>query len=81
MGERIAIFTKKNKLKCKIFNDKNVYKQNYFSVITKNTNWKVLTKNLGTLKDKMNLRVKSFNILGVHWKIQLLGEGVHKKLM
>ena len=29
----------KNKLKYEIFNDKNVYKQKYFSVITKNLNW------------------------------------------
>ena len=27
----------------------------------------------------MGLRMKSFNILGVHWKIQLLGGEVHKK--
>ena len=23
--------------------------------------------------------MKNFNILGVHWKIQLLGGGIHKK--
>ena len=41
----------KNKLKSEIFNDKkNVYKQKYFSVITKNSNWEILTKNLVTFK-------------------------------
>ena len=33
----------KNKLKSEIFNDKKVYKQKYFSVITKNLNLEVLT--------------------------------------
>ena len=29
--------------------------------------------NLVTFKNKMGLRMKNFNILGVHWKIRLLG--------
>ena len=29
---------------------KQVYKQKYFSVITKNSNWEILTKNLVTFK-------------------------------
>ena len=29
---------------------KKVYKQKYFSVITKNSNWRILTMNLGTFK-------------------------------
>ena len=31
----------------------------------------------------MGLRMKNFNILGIHWKTQLLGGGggVHKKLI
>ena len=33
----------KNKLKSEIFNDKKFYK--YFSVIIKNLNWEILTKN------------------------------------
>ena len=37
---------------------KTVYKQKYF-VITKNSNWEILTKNLVTLKDKMGLRLKN----------------------
>ena len=41
----------KNKLKSEIFNDKkNVYKQKYFSITTKNLNWEILTKNLVTFK-------------------------------
>ena len=31
---------------------KKVYKQKYFSVITKNSNWEILTKNLVTFKRK-----------------------------
>ena len=48
---------------------KQVYKQKCFSVITKNSNWEILTKNLVThkrLKDKMGLRMKNINILGVY---------------
>ena len=30
------------------------------------------------LKDAMGLKMKSFNIMGVHWKIQFLG-GDYKK--
>ena len=29
----------------------------------------------------MGLRMKSFNIMGVHWKIRFLGRGLHKKLI
>ena len=39
-------FCIKNKLKSEIFNDRKVYKQKCFSVITKNLNWEILTKNL-----------------------------------
>ena len=60
-------------LKSKIFNYKKSYnKQKYFSVITKNSNWEGLTQNLVTLKNKMALRMKNFNILDIHWKIRLL---------
>ena len=38
----------------------------FFSVITKNLNWEILTKNLVTLKDGMGLRTKNFNVLGFH---------------
>ena len=37
----------------------------------------ILTKNLVSLKDGMGLRMKSFNIIGFHWKIRFLGG--HKK--
>ena len=47
----------------------------FFPVITKNWNWNFLIKNLVNLKDKMELKIKNFNIFWVHWKIQFLGEG------
>ena len=50
----------------------------FFSVITKNLNWEILTKNLVTFKRWMGLRMKSFSIMGVHWKIRFLGE-IHEK--
>ena len=40
----------KNKLKSEIFNEKKVYKQKYFSVITKNLTRENFTKDLGTLR-------------------------------
>ena len=48
---------------------KKVHKQKRFSVTNKNLNWKIITKNLVTfklLKDEMKLRIKNFNIIGVH---------------
>ena len=42
----------------------------FFSVITKNSVWEILTKNLVTFKDKIRLRIKNFNIFRVHWKTQ-----------
>ena len=36
------------------------------SVITKNLTWEILTKNLVTFKRWMGLRMKYFNIMGVH---------------
>ena len=42
--------------------------------------WEILTLNFVTfLKDKMELRMKCFNILVVHEKIKFLGQGSHKK--
>ena len=38
----------------------------FFSVITKNLNWEILTKNLVTLKNKTRLRMKKFDIFGFH---------------
>ena len=43
-------FLNKNKLKSEIFNDKKCINQKCFSVITKNLNWEILTKDLVTLK-------------------------------
>ena len=48
-----------------------------FSVLTKNLNWEMVTKNL-LLKDRMGLRMKNFNFVGVNWEIQFL-RGVHEK--
>ena len=51
---------------------KKVYKQKCFSVTNKNLNGEIITKNLVTfkfLKNEMKLRIKNFNIIGVHWKI------------
>ena len=36
----------------------------FFSVITMNLNWEILTKNLVALKDGFGLRMKNFNIIG-----------------
>ena len=44
-------FSQKNKLKSEIFNNKKIYQQKYFfSVITKNSEWEILPKNLVTFK-------------------------------
>ena len=49
-GEECSFYIK-GKLIFKTFNDKRVYKQKcFFSVITKNLDWGILTKNLVTLK-------------------------------
>ena len=59
-------FYKRNKLKSEIFNcKKSLQTKVFFSVITKNSNWKILTYWL-LLEDNMGLRMKNFNILGVH---------------
>ena len=53
----------KNQPKSKIFNDKKFFETKMFlSVMTKNSNWEILTKNLDTL----GLRMKNLNIFGVH---------------
>ena len=53
----------------------------FFCVITKNLNWEVLTVNLVTFKNGMELRMKNFIFMGVRWKIRLLDWGVHEKLI
>ena len=40
----------KNKLKPEILNGKEIYKLMFFSVMTKNLNWEISTKNLVTFK-------------------------------
>ena len=76
---RVCNFHIKNRLKSEIFNDKKcLWAKIFFSVITKDSNWKILTKILVTLKDKMVLRDKNFDILDVHWK-NLTFRGGHEK--
>ena len=41
--------------------------------ITTDLNWEILTKDLVLLKNGMWLRMKNFNIMWVHLKIQFLG--------
>ena len=54
--ERVGVhggcsFHIKNKLESEIFNDKKRFiSKNVFSVITKNSNWDILSKNLVTFK-------------------------------
>ena len=38
----------------------------FFSVITKNLNWEILTKNIVTFKGWDGLRLKNFNNMQVH---------------
>ena len=48
---------------------KKVHKQKCFSVTNKNLNWEIIIQNLVTfnfLKNEMKLRMKNFNIMGVH---------------
>ena len=64
-------FHVKNKSKSEIFNDKkSLQAKIFFSVVTKNSNWDILTKNLVTFKIKLKivLSMKNFNIFGVHGK-------------
>ena len=53
----------------------------FFCVITKNLNWEVLTVNLVTFKNGMELRMKNVIFMGVRWKIRFLDWGVHEKLI
>ena len=50
----------------------------FFSVVTKNLNWEILTKNLVIFKRWNGLMMKNFSIIRVHWKIQFLGGGDEK---
>ena len=51
----------------------------FFSVINKNLNWEILTKNLVTFKRWEGVKDENFNITWVQWKIQFLGVGGHEK--
>ena len=55
----------KNKLKSEIFNNKkSLYTTMFLSVITKNLNWEILTKNLVTLKRWDRVKDKKFEYYG-----------------
>ena len=47
----------------------------FLSVITKNLNWEILTRNQLLLKDEMMLKRENFIIMWAHWKIHFLGKG------
>ena len=47
--------------------------QMFFSDLTKNLNWEILTKDLVLLKNEMCLRMKNIKIVGVYLKIKFLG--------
>ena len=53
-------FYMKNKLKCGIFNGKKNYKKIFFSVMTKNLNWEISSKNLVTFKRQDRVNDKKF---------------------
>ena len=60
----VTVFTKKMHKNLKCLLTKKVYKQKCFSVITKNLNWEILTKNFVTFKRWLGLRIKNFSIKG-----------------
>ena len=43
---------------------KKIYEKKMF-IYTKNLNWQILVKNLVTFKDRMGLKIKNFNNMGV----------------
>ena len=58
---RGCCFYIKNKLKSEIFNNKkSFYRKIFFSVITKNKNWEILTKNLVTFKRRDGVNDEKF---------------------
>ena len=66
----------------KYLTSKKVSKQKYFSLSQlRIQTGKFCLRIWLLLTDEMGLRMKNFNILGFLWKIQLLGGGVHKKLI
>ena len=53
----------------------------FLSVIIESLNWEISTKNLITFKrDRMELRMKKVNIMGMYWEIQYLGGGYKKPI-
>ena len=45
----------------------------FFSVVTKNSNWEILTKNLVTLQRWDGVKDEKLPYFGVHWKVQFFG--------
>ena len=71
-SDGVGSFYIKNELKSEMFNDKkSLWTKMFFSIITKNLNRETLTKNLVIFQRWGGLRLKIFNIMGVHWKKQL----------
>ena len=83
-GRKGLQFSHKRKLKSEIFDDKKVYKQKMFiSVITKNLNWEILTKNLVNFKRWNGVKDEKFEYFGGSLKNSIFrrrGE-VNKKLI
>ena len=50
----------------------------FFSNIIKNLILEISIRIQLLLKDGMGLRMKNFNVMGVHWKIRFLGPGAWK---
>ena len=67
-------FLHKKKLQSEIFNhEKSLYTKLFFSVITKNLNWEIVTKNLVFSEDRTGLRMKNYNIWGFTKKFDFYG--------
>ena len=63
----------KNKLKSKICNGKKKFKKMFFSVMTKNFNWEIPTKNLVTFKRWDRVNDKKFQYYGSSPKNPIFG--------
>ena len=57
-----------------------VYKQMFFSILTKNLNWKVLNKNVVILKRWDGIRVFQIAVRGAGGRIPVIEEGIRNLL-
>ena len=72
-------FYKINKLKSEIFNSKKSLETKiFFSVITNNANWEILTKNLVTFKRWHGIKDEKL-FFGLSLKNPIVRGGVHEK--